>query len=52
MLARRYNQLPSELKDISIQDYQFNILVASLGLQSEENERKKAEQKARLKRGK
>lgn len=52
MLAKRYNQLPSNLKDISIQDYQFNILVASIGFQAEEADRKKAEQKARLRRGK
>lgn len=51
MLAKRYCLKPSELKDDSIQDYQFNILVASIGINKEIEDSKKAQQKARLKRG-
>jgi hypothetical protein len=44
-LARRYSKLPSEIKSLSMTDYQFNQLVAFTAAEIEEKEIKKAQSK-------
>jgi hypothetical protein len=45
LLSRRYSKLPSDFLKLDITDYQFNMLVAIVGLDAE----KKAQEKSRSK---
>ena len=45
MLAKRYGLKPSDLKDDSLEDYQFNQLVLSIAIDEEIKQQKKANKK-------
>ena len=49
-LAVRYGKLPSEIKNDSLRNFQFNVLVANIGIENEIKEQKKAAEKARKNR--
>jgi hypothetical protein len=40
-MARRYGSLPSEIRDLEIDDFEFNLLVASTGTQDEVKQNEK-----------
>ena len=49
LIAKRYSKLPSEIKQLNIQDLEFNILIMSHGLNEEYKLAKKAEMKNKAK---
>ena len=46
-MAKRYGVLPSEFLGMDLKDYQFNMLAARLGVESEAKEAKKMRQSKR-----
>lgn len=51
-IAKRYGRLPSELLDISIDDLQFNLFAANIGLAEEAAAAKKQNRAKGFARGK
>lgn len=47
MICKRYSLKPSDLSKDNIKDYQFNILVASTGLEAERKAQEKAQRKTK-----
>ena len=45
MIAKRYGLKPSDIKDDSLEDYQFNMLVVSVALDEEQKQAKKAQKR-------
>lgn len=41
-LARRFCKLPSELRKLTLEDYEFNLFIARAGLDAEKRQREKA----------
>lgn len=49
-IAKRYSKLPSEFLDLSIDEYQFNLMVCSYALQNEAKLAEKQNKKSQLRR--
>jgi hypothetical protein len=45
IIAKRYGKLPSEIKNLDIKDFEFNLFVASQGLQEEAKQSKEAQRR-------